>query len=895
MASCLQNIGIILTEKGVFSEAKDYFLKSLNLKKTLFGINSASFAKANLNMGNYLLENEDFDGAEKFLDRAEKILIKNYGENSALLTETYLLKGKLLYSKWEFNKALLYFGKSLNIANKHFKNPNTTIFTNFFNIGKCYEKFHNYDLALSFYHRSIRQYFPEITKAYRNLAGLHTILGHPDSAHHYYQLALNNAVKVNDPKDIALCYNHLGKFLINEKQIKEGKEFLFKGYQIIDSIYSKGNTSRVYYLYDISNYFYLTGKTDSAIHYLSKSLHLLTENQKNDKQTNQILSSFDQQRRFMITGLLALVYFRKFQNEEKIEHLERSFEYSTTTIDQIERDLTKYAKESSFLLSRSDFHNYYDDHIKIARSLYKYTGDPAFALKMFRGIEKSKAAYFRNILQTKKAYFKAKIPDSLIRQLKRIDILTSEYEHLMYSSNSKEFAEVTSGDRYIDSLFILNETKERILKHLDNNYELYNKIKYDPAIADPNEIQARLKQDEVLVNYYLNRDRIIIVSIDKKRTYINESRIDSLRELINEYLDKYALLDVVLSDTLLDSEFLEKGNLLYKLLVEPLSDHIEGKDLIIIPDQELAYLPFEAFIKEYRHSAGKLRDISYLLHEHTVTYAPSATLLFNFFRNPDSNNISPHVLAIAPDYSNYWDESATSTARGLSFKALPGALTEVNRISDYFHLTKHIDEKATESNFKKAAGEYEILHFAMHALVDDDNPLFSKLVFHKNNDPENDGFLNTYEIYHLDLKGDLVVLSSCNTGIGKLHKGEGVINLSRAFQFAGIPSAIATLWNVEDKSSSQIMKAFYKYLARGLEKDEALRLAKIEFLNRAEEPYLHPLFWAGYIHIGDNAPVGKAKNMLSGPPVSRYVAIGFIILLLILSVYSAIRKKIPAT
>ena len=592
---------------------------------------------------------------------------------------------------------------------------------------------------------------------------------------------------------------------------------------------------------------------------------------------------------------MALVYFRKFQNEEKIEYLERSFEYSTITIDQIEKDLTKHAKESSFLLSRSDFHNYYNDHINIARSLYKHTGDPVYALKMFSGMEKSKAAYFRNILQTKKAYFKAKIPDSLIRELKRIDILTSEYEHLMYNNNTEEFAKVTPEGRYIDTLFILNETKEWLRKHLDDNYEIYNKIKYNPTIAEPTEIQARLKEDEVLVNYYLIRDRIIIVSIDKKRTYVNESRIDSLPLLINEYLDKYALLEVVLSDTLLDSEFLEKGHLLYKLLVEPLSDHIQDKDLIIIPDQELAYLPFEAFIKSYRYSDGNLKDVRYLLHEHAVTYSPSATLLFNYFRNPDSNNISPHVLAIAPDYSNYWDESSTSTARGLSFKALPGALSEVNRISDYFYLTKHIDDEATESNFKKAAGEYDILHFAMHALIDDDNPLFSKLVFHKNNDQENDGFLNTYEIYHLDLNGDLVVLSSCNTGIGKLHKGEGVINLSRAFQFAGIPSAIATLWNVEDKSSSQIMKAFYKHLSQGLEKDEALRLAKLDFLSKAEDPYLHPLFWAGYIHIGDNAPVGKTKNMLSRPPVARYAAIGFFILFLIISVYSAIRKKIPAS
>lgn len=892
---CYQNIGIINAKLKDIESAKYYLKKALILKKELFGDMHPDYAKASLNFGVFLIELENFDEALLYINNAENIYNKIFGLENIFLAQTLFSKGKILYSNWKFEAALLYYLKSLSIFTESNCHNNKMLLPLYLNIGICYEKIKNYDLSLYFYHKSIKKYYPDITKAYRNLAGLYTILGNPDSAYYYYNRALENAIRVNDPKDIALCYNHLGKFYLEENQSTEGKELLLKGYHIIDSIYSKENTTRIYYLYDISNYFYSTGETDSAIHYLDKSLNLITENLKNDNQNNVTFSSFDQQRKFMITGLMALVYFRKFQNEENIEYLKRSFEYSTITIDQIEKDLTKYEKESSFLLTRSDFHNYYNDHINIARSLYKYTGDSAFALKMFRGIEKSKAAYFRNILQTKKAYFKAKIPDSLIRELKRIDILTSEYEYLMYDNNTEEFAEVNSEGRYIDSLFILNEKKERILKHLDDNYELYNKIKYNPTIADPIEIQARLKEDEVLVNYYLNNERVIIVSIDKKRTYVNESKIDSLPDLINEYLNKYALLDVVLSDTLLDSGFLEKGNLLYKLLIEPLNDHIQEKDLIIIPDQELAYLPFEAFIKEYQHKAGKHEDVRYLLHEHAVTYAPSSTLLFNYFRNPDSNNISPHVLAIAPDYSNYWDESSVSTARGLSFKALPGALSEVNRISDYFHLTKHIDDKATESSFKKVAGEYDILHFAMHALIDDDNPLFSKLVFHKNNDQENDGFLNTYEIYHLDLNGDLVVLSSCNTGIGKLHKGEGVINISRAFQFAGIPSTIATLWNVDDKSSSQIMKAFYKQLARGLDKDEALRMAKLDFLSKAEEPYLHPLFWAGYIHIGDNAPVGKTKNMLPGPPVARYAAIGFFILFLIISVYSATRKKIPAT
>ena len=193
-------------------------------------------------------------------------------------------------------------------------------------------------------------------------------------------------------------------------------------------------------------------------------------------------------------------------------------------------------------------------------------------------------------------------------------------------------------------------------------------------------------------------------------------------------------------------------------------------------------------------------------------------------------------------------------------------------------------ENATESNFKALSSEYDILHLAMHTLIDDENPLYSKLAFtYIPGDTLEDGFLNAIEIYNLSLKARLTVLSSCSSGFGKFQKGEGVMSLARSFMYAGCPSVVMTLWEVEDQSGAEIMSKFYYYLKKGYSKDKALRKAKLKFLKKTGMLKSHPYFWSPYINIGD------PSRIYFGRPL-KWIFLGSLILLFTI-VSVRIRKR----
>ena len=189
---------------------------------------------------------------------------------------------------------------------------------------------------------------------------------------------------------------------------------------------------------------------------------------------------------------------------------------------------------------------------------------------------------------------------------------------------------------------------------------------------------------------------------------------------------------------------------------------------------------------------------------------------------------------------------------GFSFSPLPHSENEIRNISKYFDTSKcdiYLHDQANEHNFKKVAqGEYRIIHFACHGFVDEMLPLRSALVLSMMDNEIEDGFLQAREIYNLRLGSDMVVLSACQTGRGRIESGEGILGLQRVFFFAGARSVVSTLWEIGDKPTAQFMEYFYARLAQGHGKAQSLRLAKMEMLNSR---YAHPFFWAGFVLSGE--------------------------------------------
>lgn len=175
----------------------------------------------------------------------------------------------------------------------------------------------------------------------------------------------------------------------------------------------------------------------------------------------------------------------------------------------------------------------------------------------------------------------------------------------------------------------------------------------------------------------------------------------------------------------------------------------------------------------------------------------------------------------------------------------------------------YLEEKATKQLFLKIAGSYNILHLATHASVDDENPLQSFIAFYPEDESLLSGYrLYTHELYNMRLDSvNLVVLSSCEAGNGRLVKGEGIISLARAFAYAGCPNIVTTLWKADDKAAADITSQMHRYLKKGYDKDEALRQAKLNYLQDPETRDLRdPYYWANFVFIGDPVPMYDNYN-----------------------------------
>jgi len=306
-----------------------------------------------------------------------------------------------------------------------------------------------------------------------------------------------------------------------------------------------------------------------------------------------------------------------------------------------------------------------------------------------------------------------------------------------------------------------------------------------------------------------------------------------------------------------------------KLLTPVLKDQTGVKNLIIVTDGELGHLPFETFLVEQApQQVTPYKNLYYLIQDYTISYNYSATLWQENKEAHKSKN-NGQLLAVAANYDLELDSSMMDlrlpTDQWLRehLNSLPAARKEVETLQEQFQGFFAFDSLASEKTVKAKAADYAVLHFAVHGILDKKRPVLSSLAFSEDNDSLESNFWQAHEISKLPLNANLVVLSACETGYGKFETGNGIASLARAFMYAGASSLIVSLWQVNDQTTSRIMQILYQNLADGQEIDEALRQAKLDYIQSAKGITAHPAFWSPFIQIGKTEPVAiKTKGRL---------------------------------
>lgn len=340
----------------------------------------------------------------------------------------------------------------------------------------------------------------------------------------------------------------------------------------------------------------------------------------------------------------------------------------------------------------------------------------------------------------------------------------------------------------------------------------------------------QMPEDRLTLRYDIYKDDLYLYHIAKNELkLIKIGNIDSISATTSSFV---ALL---LNPRSSADSINELGKYLYDKL---LPNNIKAfKSVNIISDGFLHYLPFEL-----------INNGDYIINDFEISYSISLSL--------SNLNMTPTKISkiglFAPSYKKYKPETLQLALRGDPYN-LQGSLDEVNALSKIFPSKVFLNQNASKSNFLNEGPDFDVLHFAMHSFTNDSDPELNSMVF-SDSDADNEFYLN--ELYFMKLKARLAVLSACNTGVVSDNNGEEIISMNRAFTYAGVPAVISSLWSAPDYSTQQIMQFFYTDLKKGFGKDEALRNAKLHYLELHNgERSAHPFYWAPFILHGDISPL----------------------------------------
>jgi CHAT domain-containing protein len=354
-------------------------------------------------------------------------------------------------------------------------------------------------------------------------------------------------------------------------------------------------------------------------------------------------------------------------------------------------------------------------------------------------------------------------------------------------------------------------------------------------------LQQHIADDEVLLEYVMDDPDSYCVAVTK--TTVTHYRLEgrsAIEHSISEYLDDTKAMRQP-----------ESARVLYRYLFAPISEYRQKLRVIVVPDGKLGFIPFDALIDT---------DGKYAIQTHTLSYIPSATVLF-LLRNTRRTEADNSLLAIGNSNAGGKQMAAFgSNARGLDFDkpvsqldALPSVDDEIHQIVQTVGSGSQVllGSEASEATFKNhRLGKYRVIHIAAHGFADLKFPDRSGLLLGFDTNNQEDGLLQVREIRDFRLRADLVTLSACDAGAGKLEGQNGVASIVQAFLFAGAQSVVASLWTADDVFTAALMGRFYRHLVAGASVGGALRLAKLEMIERFGSKAV-ALLWAGFFVTGD--------------------------------------------
>lgn len=902
----LSTIGGFFLDRGDYAGALNIFENTLDYALESIPKNDKIIIQAYLDIGiaNYYMGN--YDIALLNYEYAENITLKKLGEDEALLSKCYNNIGICYYVKQNYKKALDFYKKALALGLKKYGENHLQIASTYNNIGICYKLLQDYNQAITYYNKAlaIKQLnlpndHPKLVPNYNNLGSCYNSMYKYDEALEFYQRGAEILIEnfgTNHPQladlynNIGNCYSGIGEFSKAINHLKKSLEIREKEYpdfhpEIGNSLGNIGDSYADQRSYDKALEYF-----DKALAYFGQKAHeypvkigsYLSQKgyvYQSKKEYEKAIEMFDEaldvlhydntdfehlERHRSPIDLLstlsnkatALVKYNTVNSDPKLLfEAQKLFNESIIILEYLK---TSFQESGSKQILLDNSFDTYEGAIAVCHQLHQISRDEKYLHQAFTYAEKSNGILLQEAVQKTRAERYANIPDTLLDKERDLKVDIAFYEAKRFNENQKGVnIDPSKINDFNNRIFNLKQKYFALMQEFEEKYPEYFELRYESKTVPVKEIQENLlKPNNAFIEYFVGDDHAFAFVITKD-TFAMEyiPKNIPLEAWIEEFRNSIIYFSPLREDIrYLSQKYSNLAYELYEYLFAPIHDLVKEKSLTIVPGGILGYLPFEALLSELPEKSDSYRTHPYLINEFTISYNYSAFLLKEKYR-PRKNDYSGNFLGIAPRFDSPL-HATPAGSRTYELGALQYNIPEVEAIRDLMGGEIYIDSLATENNFRKKAKNYQILHLATHGKANDQSSDYSFLAFYELQDDIENELLYVKDLYNLDLQADMVVLSACETGIGELQRGEGIISLARGFFYAGVRSIITTLWSIDDKPTAEIMEDFYVNLKANQSKDTALRNAKLTYIkNQTSDTKTHPRYWAGFVPVGNMNPL----------------------------------------
>lgn len=791
-ATCNNLLGEVYLQKGRNDVARNYFETALKLAK-----NGSEDQAASLNnLGLVFWNTGSSTSAKDYISQALAIRSKLYDAGHEKLAASYNDLGLVSTNP---DEALETYEKALAIYQDIYGENHQKVAQSKANIGIIYRNIELFGDA--------QNYFNEALKIWQNL--------HPDG----------------HPNE-GFIHTNLGRTYQLMNNLDVAKEYYEKALTVYQKHYGSKHPEIARTLNLIGNVHNVKGEFEQALSYYQKAL--IANAKTFDNQDLEANPSTDEY--FNANTLLNTLFYKAQALEDLHHNLTLKFkdarlslttlQVADTLVDKIRQISTSEADKLELgEISAQVYENgvrlcYYMADVAVKK-------DPYYELSFYFA-EKSKSSVLLEAISDASAKSFANIPDSKLVEENELKSEIAYYEQKLAQKPEEAVA-----SKYREKLFELRQHYNVFIADLEKNYPQYFNLKYNVPIPSVAQLQETLKENQAIVSYFI-ADR-------SKRLYvyqISQGKFNAYNVQQTENFDRYLS---GLRNSLYfkeDEIYALTADELYEILF-PGSLHKSVDHLVVIPAGRLGTVPFESLLT--RSAKGfplDYKSLDYLINDYAISYQYASALYYQNHLNPRQANQKPSAFLCAPVTFSQLDD-------------LPGTNQEVSNLQQILSgkgikPEVYLEANASEEIVKsKNLKDYRYLHFATHGVVNENNPALSR-IFLKESET-NDGNLFSGEIYNLQLGADLVTLSACETGLGKVSKGEGIIGLSRALVYAGASNIVVSLWSVADVSTSNLMIDFYGNIS-GNDYSAGLRQAKLKMIGTGD--FSKPYYWAPFILIG---------------------------------------------